>query len=119
MAEPVMVDIECIRGPGDREAPDISDSLITNETIGRARGKAFIDDQWYVRRIIKVSVPFIDGLYRDRQIVRLNSPAVGIVNHICFVRSIKGVIRIQGKDASLMYDLELESYTDPPLGYGS
>ena len=42
-----MIEVICIRGAGDKEAPSIDDPLITTIPIAVQRGKHYIDDNWY------------------------------------------------------------------------
>jgi hypothetical protein len=41
---PSQIQIKCVRGLGDREAPPISDTMIVTENMGVKRGKRFLDD---------------------------------------------------------------------------
>jgi len=56
-----MIEVICIRGAGDKEAPPISDPLITTIPIAVQRGKHFIDANWYKIHKRKISVPYKNG----------------------------------------------------------
>ncbi len=114
----VMVDLTCIRGPGDREGDEVSDSLIADETIGRVCGTAVLDENWWVRRKIAVTCSFVAGL-RDRKIVLLDALAAGLRRVPCFLRSVTGNVSQQDREFKLGYTLNLEAYSEPPVGYGS
>jgi hypothetical protein len=56
-----MIEIICIRGEGDKEAPAINDPLITTIPIAVQRGKHFIDDNWYMIKKRSILVPYKDN----------------------------------------------------------
>jgi hypothetical protein len=41
---PSKIQVRCVRGLGDREAPPISDTMITTENMAIKRAKRFLDD---------------------------------------------------------------------------
>lgn len=49
--------VKCKRGTGDREAQAITDSLISSEQMAVARGKRFLDDNYYVKKRRTLRVP--------------------------------------------------------------
>lgn len=58
---PSKIHIKCVRGLGDREAPPISDQMLTTENMAVKRAKRFLDDPsmggYYVtvKRTLKVT----------------------------------------------------------------
>jgi predicted ATP-dependent Lon-type protease len=58
-----MIEIICIRGSGDKEAPSINDPLITTIPIAVQRGKHFIDENWYKVHKKSILVPYKDDCY--------------------------------------------------------
>lgn len=56
-----MIEVICVRGAGDKEAPPINDPLITTIPIAVQRGKHFIDDNWYKIHKRRILVPYKSG----------------------------------------------------------
>jgi len=63
-----MIDIVCIRGAGDKEAPEINDPLINSEYIAKVRGTNFINENWYKRSKRTLRVPYKDGIFINQKL---------------------------------------------------
>lgn len=57
-----MIEVICIRGSGDKEAPPINDPLITTVPIAVQRGTHFINDNWYKSHKRTILVPYKNNL---------------------------------------------------------
>jgi hypothetical protein len=110
--QPAAVDVICQRGAGDKEAPDITDNLLTTEAVAVARGRAFLDENGYYVEHVRLRVPHTDGLKQDGPTVRVADYKLGI-NDIYAVKSLRGQVTIGGGKPSLTYDLDMERYIDP------
>lgn len=106
-----MISVLCIRGTGDRQAPDIIDELISTERIARLRGSAFLDETYYNRSRRTVRAPFAD--IRDGQIVDVRDGRIGGGKFRVTSSTIE-VIREQGGGRKVTVTLDLEGrYADP------
>jgi len=101
------VSIKCIRGAGDREAPEIRDELISTERVAVLRGAAFLDETYYARTFRTVRAPRAD--VQDGQVVRVLAPRVAQGNYL--VRGVTITIEPPGK-ITMTLDLEGE-HEDP------
>ena len=57
-----MIDIICVRGLGDKEAPEIEDSFITSEPVAVKRGTNYLNSVWYRRRKRTILGPLKAGV---------------------------------------------------------
>ena len=49
--------IKCIRGAGDKEASSINDALVVTDADAKARGKRWLDDNYYLVKKHTMQVP--------------------------------------------------------------
>ena len=53
--------VKCVRSAGNSEAPDITNNLITSDSMAKARGKRFLDDpnqgKYYLTKRRTIRVP--------------------------------------------------------------
>jgi hypothetical protein len=75
----VAIAIKCVRGAGDKEAPEIQDELIATEHLAVLSGKAFLDRAYYNRSTRRIRLPY--AAITDGQIVRIAAPAVADGNY--------------------------------------
>jgi hypothetical protein len=103
----VDIAVKCVRGAGDKEAPEIQDELIATEHLAVLRGKAFLDQAYYNRTTRRIRLPY--AAVTDGQIVRIAAPAIADGNY-----HLTGVeITIEGPVKAMMtVDAEGE-YVDP------
>lgn len=84
-----MIDVICIRAEGDREASDISDSLIPSDFIAIQRGTNFLNEEWYKRKRRTIRVPYKDSI-NIKAIASVYESKLNIVgNHIITSHSIE------------------------------
>jgi hypothetical protein len=99
--------VKCLRGDGDREAPEIQDELIVSERLAVLRGMAFLDQAYYHRTARRIRTPYSD--VRDGQIVRISAPEIADGNY--HVKSVE--ISMEGPSKAMM-TLETEGdYVTP------
>lgn len=65
-----MISVIVERAPGDKQGPDISDSLITSEQTAVERGRNEIDEHFSHREIISSSGP-LTGFMRPGKIIEV------------------------------------------------
>lgn len=99
--------IKCVRGAGDKEAPEIQDELIASEHLAVLRGKAFLDRTYYNRSTRRIRLPY--AAVTDGQIARIAAPAVADGNY--HLTSVEVAIEDPGK---VMMSIDAEGeYVDP------
>lgn len=107
-----MILIKCVRGDADREAPQISDALITNNTMAASRGKRFLDDPdlgGYYRTIeYQFQVPHKTQLsYGDW--ITITCAALGLSAAPLKIKS----ITISGSNGAVWDNITAERYIAP------
>ena len=106
------IDVTCIRGAGDREGPEITDSLVTSDRLATERGRAFIDDHWWQARTANIAAPHIAGLVKDGQVISIKALPLALDSKM-LLRSLRGNVKLSPKP-SIRYELELEQFLEPP-----
>lgn len=120
MAERILIDVECYRGPGDRPGADIVDSMITTQTMAKAIGKAEIDAEWWVTRSIQVSHQFSPDIVKDGQVVTIAAPEAAHPGTKATVEAIRGSLVVgENRAPVLSYETTLEAHEEPPEGFGT
>jgi len=109
--EAAAVSVKVVMGKGDKECDPIEDELIATESVAVARGKAFLDDNYYLKRKFTFRVPYegaVDGEVADLEDDVHNLYGRGLI------RQANIVINLSGSTRKIWQDLEVVCFENPP-----
>lgn len=66
-----MINIQLKRGAGDKEAPEIRDTMITSDQVAILKGTAFLDEAWYMKKKRDITAPYKAGM-RPRKLILIS-----------------------------------------------
>ena len=105
------IEIYCVRGAGDKEKGEVSDSLLSSENAAGERGKFEIDKQWYFIHSQTLSVPFKKAndstMMMDGDLVEISDSLLGISGN----RRIKS-LNLSGNASDVKLSLNLEKFEE-------
>lgn len=109
--EAAAVSVKVVMGKGDKECDPIDDDLIITDSIAVTRGKAFLDDNYYLKRKFTFRVPYegaVDGEVADLEDDVHNLYGRGLI------RQANIVITLSGSTRKIWQDLEVVCFENPP-----
>ena len=105
------IEVYCVRGAGDKEKGEVSDSLLSSDNAAVERGKFEIEKQWYFVHSQTLNVPFKKAsdstMMMDDDIVAVSDSLLGISGN----RKIKNII-ISGNASDVQLSLTLEKFEE-------
>lgn len=78
--------IKCVRGDGLKEAPSINDALVVSSNDAKARGKRWLDDNYYLVKKHTMQVPHKKSILQGEWITVTDSK-LSLQNKLMKVKS--------------------------------
>ncbi len=84
--------VKCLRGAGDREAPEINNPLIVTDNMAAQRGKRYLDDNYYMQKRRTLKVPHKDNDIIPETWVTVTDSHLGLSYKLLKVKNYRIVI---------------------------
>lgn len=72
-----MINIQLKRGSGDKEAPEIRDTMITSNAVAILKGTAFLNESWYLSRKRDITASYKEGI-RPGKLILISDSIYGL-----------------------------------------